>query len=323
MASASIAGEGKPAAGAEPERPASTRLAILLPFAIVTLIWGSTWFVIRGQLGAEGHGVPAEWSVTYRFVIAAVAMGAFALFRRESFRLDARGWGFAAAIGLAQFSGNFNLVYQAERYITSGLVAVVFAMLLIPNALLARIFLGHRLGRQLLVGSAVAMAGIVLLFVQEARNDPRGGGASLIGIGFTLAAILSASIANVLQGTQTARRYPLFSTLAVAMAIGAGLDAAFALLLSGPPVIDPRPVYWLGTVYLALFASAIAFPLYYRVLRTIGPAKAAYSSVIVPVIAMTLSTLFERYRWTPLAAGGAGLAAVGLVIALTARRPAR
>ena len=299
--------------------PASTRLGILVPFAIVTLIWGSTWFVIRDQLGV----VPPGWSVTYRFTIAAAAMAAFALAKRESFRLDARGWGFAAAIGLAQFSGNFNLVYQAERYITSGLVAVVFAMLLIPNALLARVFLGQRLGRQLLAGSGVAMAGIVLLFVQEARNDPRGATASLAGIGFTIAAILVASVANVLQATETAKRYPLFSTLAVAMTIGALLDAVLAWMMSGPPVIETRAIYWLGTAYLALFASALAFPLYYRVLRVIGPAKAAYSSVIVPVIAMALSTLFEGYRWTALAAGGAVLAAVGLVIALTARRPAR
>ena len=300
-------------------RPNSTRLAILLPFALVTLIWGSTWIVIRDQLGT----VPAGWSVTYRFTLAAAAMAAFARWRGESFRLDRRGALFAAAVGLAQFCGNFNLVYQAERYITSGLVAVTFALLLVPNALFARIFLGQRLGRQLLAGSAVAMAGVALLFVHEVRADPRGPAASLAGIGFTLAAILSASIANVLQATDTARRYPLFATLAWAMAGGALADGSLALAISGPPVLDSRASYWAGVVYLALAASALAFPLYYKVLRIIGPAKAAYSSVIVPVIAMTLSTLFEGYRWTPLAAGGAALAGVGLAIALTARRPAR
>ena len=301
------------------ERPNSTRLAILVPFAIVTLIWGSTWLVIRDQLGV----VPPGWSVTYRFVLAAAAMAVLALVRRESFRLDARGWLFAAAVGIAQFAGNFNFVYQAERFITSGLVAVLFAMLLVPNALLARVFLGQRLGRQLLLGSAVAIAGIALLILHEARSDPRGPAASLAGIALTAAAIGSASVANVLQATETAKRYPLFATLAIAMAIGAGVNGLLALAMTGPPVIETRPSYWAGVVYLALFASALAFPLYYRVLRVIGPAKAAYSSVIVPVIAMALSTLFEGYRWTPLAAGGAGLAAVGLVVALTARRPAR
>ena len=300
-------------------RPQSTRAAILVPFAIVTLIWGSTWIVIRDQI----HVVPAGWSVTYRFLVAGLAMAAWAAFRRESFRIGAGGLAFAAAIGLLQFCLNFNFVYRAEAFVTSGLVAVVFAMLLVPNALLARVFLGQRLGRQLLVGSAVAMAGVALLFVQEARSDPHGPGTALVGIGWTLAAILSASCANVLQATERAKRYPMASTLAIAMLLGAGVDAAVAWSLSGPPVVEHRWGYWAGIAYLGLAASALAFPLYYRVLRVIGPAKAAYSSVIVPVIAMLLSTMFEGYHWSPLAIGGALLAGAGLVVALSARRPNR
>lgn len=314
-----LAGGGPPPRPGEDTRPRSTRAAILLPFAIVTLIWGSTWIVIRDQLGV----VPPSWSVTYRFMVAALAMAGVALARRESFRLGRTGWAFAAAIGTLQFCLNFNFVYRAERFITSGLVAVVFALLLVPNALLARVLLGQRLGRQLVLGSAVAMAGVTLLFVHEARLDPHGPATALTGIGFTGLAILSASAANVLQATETARRYPMAATLALAMGGGALLDGAVAWALTGPPVIETRPAYWLGIAYLGLAASALAFPLYYRVLRAIGPAKAAYSSVIVPVIAMVLSTLFEGYRWTTLAAAGAALAAVGLGIALTARRPAR
>ena len=88
-------------------------------------------------------------------------------------------------------------------------------------------------------------------------------------------------------------------------------------------MIEARATYLAGVLYLGLFGSAIAFTLYFGVLRVIGPAKAAYSSVIVPVIAMLLSTLFEGYRWTPLAIGGGVLTLIGLVIALRARRPAR
>lgn len=300
-------------------RPQSTRARILIPFAIVTLIWGSTWLVIRDQISV----VPASWSVTYRFLLAGLAMLAFARAKGERVRLDAAGLLFAMAVGTLQFVLNFNFVYRAEAFITSGLVAVVFALLLVPNALLARLFLGQRLGRQLLVGSGIAMAGVALLFVHEVRSDPHGPATALTGIGWTLLAILSASCANVLQATRTAKRYPMLPTLAVAMLIGAGLDAMFAFLTVGPPVVEMRIGYLLGILYLALFASALAFPLYYGVLRVIGPAKAAYSSVIVPVIAMLLSTLFENYRWSPLAAGGAALAGAGLVVALTARRPAR
>lgn len=299
--------------------PQSTRAAILVPFALVTLIWGSTWLVIRDQLGI----VPPSWSVTYRFIVAGLAMVVVAKAKGERFALDGRGWAFAAAIGLLQFCLNFNFVYRAEHHITSGLVAVVFAILLVPNALFARVLLGQRMGGQLIAGSAVAMAGIALLFLHEARTGPAGTAATLAGLGLTGMAILAASMANVLQATPTARRYPMMATLAVAMLIGAGLDGAIAWWLTGPPVIELRPAYWAGILYLGLAGSALAFPLYYRVLRVIGPAKAAYSSVIVPVIAMLLSTLFEGYRWSTLAAAGAALAGVGLVIALRARRPNR
>ena len=126
-----------------------------------------------------------------------------------------------------------------------------------------------------------------------------------------------------MQATDTAKRYPILSTLAVAMLLGAAMDALFAYATVGAPVFDWRWSYVGGILYLAVFASALAFPLYFGVIRAIGPAKAAYSSVMSPVIAMLLSTVFEAYVWTPLAALGGALAGVGLVIALTARRPSR
>ncbi len=299
--------------------PQSTRARVLIPFGIVTLIWGSTWLVIRDQLGV----VPPSWSVSYRFLVAGAVLLAWALIRREPGRIDARGYAFAAALGLAQFVLNFNFVYPAEQFITSGLVAVVFALLLIPNSLFGRIFLGQRMGRQLVIGSAIAMAGVALLFVHEIRSDPMGPTASLVGIGLTLCAILSASSANVMQGTEVARAYPMLRTTAIAMLLGGAFDAAWAWMTVGPPVMEWRLGYVAGILYLGIFASALAFPLYFGVIRIIGPAKSAYSSVIVPVIAMALSTMFEGYRWSLLAAGGAALAAAGLVVALTARRPNR
>ena len=297
----------------------STRLAILIPFAIITLIWGSTWLVIRDQIAV----VPPVWSVTYRFLIAGVLMTAYALIRRERFPSDARGLAVVAAVGLGQFCVNFNFVYQAEAHITSGLVAVVFALLLLPNALLSRIVLGQRMGRQLLLGSVVAMTGVGLLIMREARVDPAGPHETVLGVALTLCGILGSSVANVTQATRTARAYPMFATIGMAMLLGAAVDGALAWHLAGPPVIEHRTGYYIGILYLAVFASALAFPLYYGIIRAIGPAKASYNSVIVPVIAMLLSTLFEGYRWSPLAALGAAVCAVGLVIALTARRPNR
>ena len=301
------------------DAPRSTRLEVLIPFAIVTLIWGSTWLVIKDQIAVA----PASWSVTWRFSVGGVAMLAWGAMRRERLWLDARGMGFAALLGLMQFVLNFNFVYRAEGHITSGVVAVVFALLLVPNAILARIFLGQRMGRQLLIGSVVAIAGVALLFVHEARLSPAGTAETFAGIGLALSGVLCASVANVMQATPTAKAYPMAAMVGWAMLAGAALDGAFAFATVGAPSFDPRPSYTLGILYLGIFGSAVAFSLYFRLIQTIGPAKAAYTSVLIPVIAMLLSTLFEGYRWSWLAGAGAALVIAGLVLALKARRPNR
>src|SRR5207342_214081 len=115
-------------------------------------------------------------------------------------------------------------------------------------------------------------------------------------------------------------RHPLLALLAWSMAIGAMLDSALAFAIAGPPVAEARIGYWVGVIYLALFGSVLCFSLYFPVVRKIGPGKAAYSSVLVPIIAMSLSTMFEDYRWTTLAAAGGILAIGGMLLALAGRR---
>ncbi|MBV9931544.1 MAG: DMT family transporter [Alphaproteobacteria bacterium] len=290
---------------------------ILAAFAVATLIWGSTWFVILGQFGR----VPAVWSVTYRFAIASAALFAWAVWRRAPLRLGGRGQLWAAAFGIPQFCLNYNAVYAAEHFVTSGLVAVVFALLVVPNSAMARLFLGHRLSGRFLLGSAVAMAGVVLLFVQEVRTSGAGPRGVLVGIGFTLLAILSASAANTMQAAEALRRHAIPSILAWGMVWGTATNALIAFALAGPPVIDTAPLYWAGLLYLALLASALAFVLYYQVIRAVGPARAAYSSLLVPIIAMAFSTAFEGYRWSIWAVAGGVLALSGLFIALRSARP--
>lgn len=303
-----------------PAAPAQdrTQRRAIAAFVLVTLIWGSTWLVIKDQIGA----VPAGWAVTWRFVVAAAGMFALAMVRRENLLLPREGLLLALPVGLLQFFGNFQLVYRAEHYLTSGLVAVLFALLLVPNAVLARIFVGARVTPRFMGGSAVALAGIALLLVHEYRASPAAGSAVLAGLGFTVGAILCASSANVLQATQVARRQSVVVLIAWAMLIGATADAAFAWLTAGPPVLDTSPRQLAGIAYLAIVGSVVTFPLYFALIRDWGPGRAAYNGVAVPVVAMTLSTLFEGYRWTPLAASGAGLAMAGLLIALSRKHAA-
>jgi drug/metabolite transporter (DMT)-like permease len=291
-------------------------LSIVIPFIIFTSIWGSTWIVIRDQLGA----VPAHWSITYRFIIAAAAMAVVALVKGESLRLGAAGLLAAAILGVLQFVINFNAVYLAEHHVTSGLVATVFALLVIPNTLLGWAFLGQKPTGRFAWGSLLAVVGILLLFAHELHEHPGRSDAILLGIGLTLCGMLGASAANVFQAREKVRRFPLFSLLAWAMGFGALMDGIIALIFAGPPAIEARFGYWLGLIYLAIFASALAFSLYLPVVRKIGPAKAAYSSALVPIIAMGFSTWIEDYRWTLLTVAGASLAIGGMLIALTRTR---
>jgi drug/metabolite transporter (DMT)-like permease len=288
---------------------------ILLPFLLITLIWSSTWIVIKDQLGT----VPPAWSVTYRFVVAASAMFAWAAASGAPLRIGRRGHLFAALFGVPQFCLNFNFVYAAEHHVTSGLVATVFALLMVPNSALAWLFLKQKATWGFVAGSAIACAGVALLFVQEIRASPASTVEVLVGIGLTLLGVLSASVANILQASRGVAAWPLASLLAWGMVYGIIANALLALVVAGAPVIETRPAYWFGLVYLGLFASALAFPLYFSVMRSVGPGKAAYSSVLVPILAMALSTAFEGYRWSTLALAGGATALTGLVIALRSR----
>jgi drug/metabolite transporter (DMT)-like permease len=290
--------------------------SIIIPFIIFTGVWGSTWIVIRDQLGP----VPPQWSVTYRFVIAAVAMALVAKWKGQSLKMNRGGLFAALILGVTQFSINFNSVYMAEKFITSGVVATVFALLLIPNSLMAWAFLDQKPNRRFLAAGAVAIAGVGLLFAHELRTSPMDGKDIAVGLALTMLGLLGASSANVYQAGAEARRHPLLALLAWSMAIGAILDAILAYAVAGPPVIETRLGYWAGVLYLALFGSVLCFALYFPVVRKIGPGKAAYSSVLVPIIAMSLSTIFEGYRWSPLAIAGATLSLGGMLLALAGRR---
>lgn len=290
------------------------RPQVALPFLLVALIWGSTWWVITGQIDE----VPPSWSVAWRFMLATPCMFALALFTGKSLRIGRSGHMLAVFIGISQFCLNFNFVYRAELHLTSGIVAVMFGLLMVPNALLGRALLGQQVTARFLLGSLVAIAGIVLLLVHEARLSPLGGNIPL-GIALAVGGILSASVANVVQANPTGRSLAMASLLAWSMLYGVIADIALAWFTAGPPVLPDDPDYWFGMVWLALAGSVITFPLYYTLIRQIGAGRAAYNSLFVVVIAMLISTFIEGYEWSLLAVIGSLLALAGMLLALRAK----
>ncbi|GAA4046435.1 DMT family transporter [Parerythrobacter jejuensis] len=290
------------------------RPQILIPFLITALIWGSTWYVITGQISE----VPPSWSIAYRFALATPAMFLVAVLMKRSLAIGRAGHMLAIFIGLSQFCANFNFVYRAELHLTSGIVAVMFGMLMLPNALFGRWVLGQRITLGFVAGSAIAIAGIALLLVYEARLSPLGGSVPL-GILFAIGGILAASIANVVQANDVGRALAMPSLLAWSMLYGTGFDIALAWVTAGPPVFPSDPMFWAGAAWLGIAGSVVTFPLYYTIVRKIGPGRAAYNAILVIVVAMLISTLVEGYQWSPLSIGGAALASLGMILALRAR----
>lgn len=291
------------------------RPAIALPFLLVALIWGSTWYVITGQIG----DVPASWSITYRFALATPAMFVVALAMGRSLKIGKAGHLLAVFIGLTQFCLNFNFVYRAELHLTSGVVAVMFGLLMVPNVLFGRLILKQPVTARFLAGSGVAIAGIAMLLLHEARLSPLGGNVGL-GIFLAIGGILAASIANVVQANETGRALPMVSLLAWSMLYGTIIDFGLAWITAGPPVFPDRWEYWAGAAWLGLAGSVVTFPLYYTIVRKIGAGRAAYNAVMVIIVAMLISTLIEGYQWSWLSAGGGVLALSGMVLALRARK---
>ncbi len=288
---------------------------VLIPFLVTGTIWGSTWFVITGQIA----DVPAAWGVFYRFMLATPALFALAAVMGQRLRLNRPEHLLALGVGIAQFSGNFLFVYHSEQHITSGIVAVMFALLMVPNAVFARVFIGERAAGGFVGGSLVAILGVALLLVHEWNAAPLGGNVGL-GIVLAIGGMLAASIANVVQANDVGRGVPMVSFLAWAALYGTLFDLGYAVVTAGPPQVPTGAAFWAGTAYLAIIGSVVTFPLHYNLVRQIGAGKTAYNGIVTVCVAMLLSTLFEGFVWDALSAGGMALALIGMGLALRSRQ---
>lgn len=295
--------------------PSMLNPRVLVPFMLTGTIWGSTWFVITGQIA----DVPAAWGVFYRFMLATPALFALAMVMGNRLKLTRPEHSLALGVGIAQFSGNFLFVYHSEQHITSGIVAVMFALLMVPNAIFARVFIGERVQGGFIGGSLVAIAGVSLLLVHEWNAAPLGGNVAL-GIVLAVGGMLAASIANVVQANPTGRGVPMVSFLAWAMVYGTSFDLVYALATDGLPVVPTGWQFWAGTAYLAIIGSVVTFPLHYNLVREIGAGRTAYNAIVTVCVAMLLSTLFEGFVWDALSASGMALALLGMGLALRSRQ---
>jgi drug/metabolite transporter (DMT)-like permease len=284
-------------------------------FLLATAVWGSTWLAIKYQLGI----VAPEWSVTYRFALAAALIALWCIMTRRSLRFSAPDHFFLAALGVMLFGINYICVYWAERFVASGLVAVVFSTLVFMNPIGMRFAFGTPLHARTFCAATLGVAGIALLFLPE-LTAARSGGAAGLGVAFALIGTIVASGGNLVAMRNHAAAIPIFPGTAWGMAYGS-LTAALAAIVRGVPVsFDASAPYLLSLAYLSVFGSIVAFGAYLTLLKRVGGGPSAFVNVSTPIVALALSTLFEGYRWTWIAVLGVALAVIGNCIALMPAR---
>ena len=284
-------------------------------FVLISAIWGSTWLAIKYQL----TGVAPEVAVAYRFALAAAMLVAWCLATGRSLRFSRKNHAWLAAVGVTLFGLNYVGIYWAERFAPSGLVAVLFSTIVFLNPIGMRVFFGTPLTVRTFVAAAMGVAGVALLFLPEIAQARDGGDVSY-GVAFGLGATVIASSGNLIAQRNQRAGIPTLAGNAWGMAYGALVAAVTATVQGVEWTFDTRPAYLVSLTYLAVFGSVVAFGAYLTLLRRIGAARAAYTSVSTPVIALALSTLFEGYHWTWVGALGVVLAIAGNALAL---RPAR
>ena len=280
-------------------------------FVIPALIWGSTWYAIKFQLGAVDPLV----SVTYRFGLAAIILIGFCLLTGRSLRFSVKEHLRIALQGALLFGFNYWLVYQSEEFLSSGLVAVGFSTLIFFNIFFAGIFLGTKIDKKVIFSAISGLLGTAIIFKEELLAF-ESGGEGFKGLALLISSIMIASMGNIASAKNSRLKIPVIQATALGMGYGFVIMLTLALFLGKSFTLATDSEYLISLAYLTVFGSIIAFSGYLTLISRIGPDKAAYAIVVVPVVAVTISTFLEDFNFTVFTALGMVLLLAGNVLAL-------
>lgn len=278
-------------------------------FVSTVLIWGTTWLAISMQIGP----VPVVTSVFWRFAVAALVLMAWLAMTRRLRWPDRRNIGWLALQGLCIFGLNFVLIYTSEIFIAGGLVSVIFSLATLFNAMNARLFYGEKISPRMFLAALTGVAGLVAMFWRDVSATGLSGD-TLRGICFAAAGTYCFSLGNMVSRRNSAAGLPVMVSNGWGMTFGA-LFLTIAVAVSGAPFAPPSDSRWLGAmIYLALIGSVGGFGAYLGLVARIGPARAAYCTVMFPAVALALSWAFEGYVWHWQAVMGLVLVSLGNAI---------
>jgi drug/metabolite transporter (DMT)-like permease len=217
--------------------------------------------------------------------------------------------------GFSLFGLGYCMSYLATSYLTSGLVAVAYSTILMWNILNLRIFMGQAIAWRAFWGGILGLSGICIVFWDDlsAFTATRG----LIGLSMALVGAYLSSLGNVVGARHARAGVPVTQANAYGMAYGGLLTLAIHFGGGGELVMDWTASYMAPMLYLTVFGSVVAFGCYMLLIGRIGAEYAAYVTLLMPIIALFLSTLFEDFLWTSNAAIGVAIVLIGNLFILT------
>ncbi len=278
-------------------------------YLLTVLIWGTTWIALKLQLGEVAIAV----SIVYRFGLAALVLFAMLLLSGKLQKVNQRGHMLCVAQGLCLFCVNFMCFLTASQWIPSGLIAVVFSTATLWNALNARVFFKQKIARNVLAGGALGLTGLGCLFWPELSGHSASQ-ETLMGLGLALLGTMCFSAGNMLSSMQQKAGLRPMTTNAWGMFYGAAMLSLYCLLSGTPFGFEWTTRYVSSLLYLVIPGSVIGFTAYLTLVGRMGPERAAYCTVLFPVVALNISAFAEGYQWTAPALMGLVLVMLGNVL---------
>lgn len=278
-----------------------------IAYISLCLIWGSTWMAIRVVV----RDVPPFRAAGVRFLIAAVVLGLFGLMQGRKLPSSAGQWRALVMLSVTMMAFPYGLLFWAEQYVSSSLTAVLYSASPLATALMTPVVMGKPVPRAVYASLLVAFGGLAALFNFELRADAN----ALIGGLLVLVAVVSSSFSVVYAKRETREIDPVVST-AVQL-----FGGAVALLGASLGLERGQPADWnaqsiAATVYLAVVGSAVAFAVFYWLLRHMHSYKITTVNLIVPFVAIAVGSvvLHERITWPMMASALVVLGAVAVTL---------
>jgi drug/metabolite transporter (DMT)-like permease len=259
--------------------------------------------------------VAPEASVFYRFVLASLLLFAYCALRRLPLRFNAREHGWLALLGVLMFSVSYIFVYYAEENVVSGLVAVGYSASPLLALLGMRLFFRTPMTAPLIAGAILGMVGITLVF-WPAFTDLQADRRTAIGAMHTALAVIVSALGSMVAHRNQQAGLPLWQTMAWSMLYGGVFSLAVAVGTGKPLAFEPTLPYVLSLVYLSVLGSIVAFAGYLTLIRRVGATRAGYIGVMVPIVALVISSIFEQFRWHAVTVVGIAVTVAGNVIIL-------